>query len=601
MADTLTTELAAHVPIWVRRLLVVGGTPERVTEVLPHSQDPQRAVRSCLTEALGHLDVESPYDAVIVQDLEALCSDSANLAAMATALSADGYVIAGLMTSVHGADGAATIPDGIQAALAPLGLGVYQVHPVDDGSVLVLVRATYNPVEHAHARFGEGRADDCFAILDQIPETYLRNPEVAATIYADMQYCLAVPRRGEEPNDKVRRFFEAQVLFYRAVSRVPTWRDAYHTQAELWQSIGDPDMGRRLLRSIEHAAPSPETAQALASWPGGRSDPRPIVPPEWSGAVRPRVLMIVTPGRPHYGMDVLYDGLCTVLGHDHVIEFPWKPTLHGRAATSQANYPCLFNRPGEPMGTDTIAGQLRDGLFDVVLFSDLEHEVDTATARSLANAAHAISVFAVDVQDDPIDHWHDIEAFLDRPLAGYFKREMLACREYHAHTYPLPFAYPDGLVPDTTPDVRAQVVFWAGHRRFGLRRLYLEHVERLLGQPLDRDYAPGDYVRAIENARIGLNIFGFGYDTVRYWEIPAHGAMLLSERLPIRVPYDFEDGHSAMFFDDLKDLEDKLAYYGAHREASAAIAAAGHAHLRRFHTGSARARQLLGWIEAAAE
>ncbi len=73
--------------------------------------------------------------------------------------------------------------------------------------------------------------------------------------------------------------------------------------------------------------------------------------------------------------------------------------------------------------------------------------------------------------------------------------------------------------------------------------------------------------------------------------------MLLSERLPIRVPLNFVDGETAVFFDDLGDLEEKLTYYLVRPDESAAVARAGHEHLKRHHTGAARARQLLGWIE----
>ena len=103
---------------------------------------------------------------------------------------------------------------------------------------------------------------------------------------------------------------------------------------------------------------------------------------------------------------------------------------------------------------------------------------------------------------------------------------------------------------------------------------------------------------ALGNSRIGLNIFGFGFDTVRYWEIPAHGAMLLAERLPIDIPHNFVDGESAVFFDDLSDIEQKLAYYMEHLDEAAAIAARGHTHFMKYHTASARARQMLGWMQS---
>lgn len=93
-------------------------------------------------------------------------------------------------------------------------------------------------------------------------------------------------------------------------------------------------------------------------------------------------------------------------------------------------------------------------------------------------------------------------------------------------------------------------------------------------------------------------MFGFGFDTVRYWEAPAHGCMLLAERPPLRIPFNFKDGESAVFFDDLAELEDKLEYYLEHPEETVPIARAGHAVVKQYHTGVARAAQLLARIES---
>jgi glycosyltransferase involved in cell wall biosynthesis len=181
-------------------------------------------------------------------------------------------------------------------------------------------------------------------------------------------------------------------------------------------------------------------------------------------------------------------------------------------------------------------------------------------------------------------------------IAGFFKREMLAGADYGPGSYPLPFAYPDRRVPQDVEGPRNTPIFWAGHRQFGLRRLYLEHLESARGLKLDAVCDQTEYVRALLDTRIGLNIFGCGFDTVRYWELPAHGCMLLSERLPIRIPHNFRDGESAVFFDDTQDLEEKIEYYLAHPEEIRAIARAGHEHFKRHHTGSMRARQLLAWM-----
>ena len=96
---------------------------------------------------------------------------------------------------------------------------------------------------------------------------------------------------------------------------------------------------------------------------------------------------------------------------------------------------------------------------------------------------------------------------------------------------------------------------------------------------------------------MGISLPGNGFDTVRYWELPAHGVLLLSERLPLAIPHDFVDGKHAVFFDTVAELRDKADYYLAHPQEAIAIARSGHAYLLEHHTGSARARQCLGQIQ----
>ena len=136
----------------------------------------------------------------------------------------------------------------------------------------------------------------------------------------------------------------------------------------------------------------------------------------------------------------------------------------------------------------------------------------------------------------------------------------------------------------------------AGNRYYGLRRLYLGYLETSLNVTFEAHYPQEAYVQMLRSSLIAVSFCGFGYDTVRYWEAPAHGAMLLAEHPPIRIPHDFEDGKTALFFDDLPELEEKLLWCMQHPQEAARIAFAGHAHFKRYHTASARARQLLAHI-----
>lgn len=216
------------------------------------------------------------------------------------------------------------------------------------------------------------------------------------------------------------------------------------------------------------------------------------------------------------------------------------------------------------------------------------------------DAAAGIPVAVVDAQDEPQSYLRSVTDFLGGPpLTVYFKREFLACHEYGPLARPFPFAYPDAQIPESVDGPRNAPVFWAGQRGFGLRRLYLEAVEKRFGDPFDAHYTPDQYARAVRDSQIGLCFFGYGFDTVRFWELPAHGCMLLAERTPLAIPHNFVDQESAVFFDDTESLLAKLERYRDDPDAACAIARAGHAHLRRYHTTSARARQLLDQVAAS--
>jgi hypothetical protein len=498
--------------------------------------------------------------------------------------------------------------DALAALLGAVGLALYRHHALstadkpDDASgyIAFVVRATHNPLLHARDLMQAGHWDWAFDVLGHIPSELQHDPAVAARIAAEKMVCLLAWDRAAGEKDRLARFFFSQATFYNAVAVAPSAREIYLCHGEFWKRIGDASMRQRLLRSVFHVAPVEEHQQIEALFRTAEFVRKDFTPPDWRAPEKlPRVLFVMHP-RPHYGLDVLYYGLCEVLGDANVVEYPYKPTLHGAQPEELAHYPCMFNRAGSALTLGTILRQLADGKFDLVIYGDIEGNVDSNAARAIVKAAGEAPVVLFDAQDDPLDQWVKMNEYVGGGLRMYFKREMLACWDYGGHTVPMPFAYADQRIPASLNASRNTPLFWAGHRMFGLRRLYLEHIESRFGLDLAKIFTQDEYAAALANAYIGLNIFGFGFDTVRYWEIPAHGAMLLSEWLPIHVPHNFVDGESAVFFDDLPELEEKLAYWLERPDEAAAIAARGHEHLKRYHSASARARQLLGWVQARA-
>ena len=306
------------------------------------------------------------------------------------------------------------------------------------------------------------------------------------------------------------------------------------------------------------------------------------------------------PPRPHFGLDVLYDGLTTVLGPENVVDFPPKPALHGGIDPDFASYPCNFDLPSRDYTLERCLDELRAGKFDFVLYGDCERALTRRMARAITAAAEKTPIFIVDQRDEFFNCEQETLDYIGLDEArGYFKREMLACLDYGPRAMPLPFAFPDCRVPKDVDAPREHFFFWAGHRRFSLRRLYLEQIEAQLGENFDARFTPEEYAARLGASKVGLNCFGMGFDTVRYWELPAHGCLLLSERLPIVIPHDFRDGETALFFDDASELERKLNYARRYPELVENLAAAGREHFLAHHTGSARAKHLLGWIDAS--
>ena len=476
--------------------------------------------------------------------------------------------------------------------------------------VVVGTRPGYDPLKHAAHLREAGDTDSAYEVLGRIPRTRKDSAETVAAIALEQLRCSdAIEEKSpQDPADveaRGWRFFKAELHAFEALSYGSFNPEPGDRLAEWWRRIGDAGMAARYLRSIHAAAPDPARAlrvrelEALAqASPAVSAFPH---YPKWdaSAGFRPRILFI-THDRPNYGLDLLFDGLCRTLGAENVTEFPWKPTLHGSVARDMMNYPCLFNHPGRNLSLEDAVGGLERGDYDYLVWGDYEAHLPPEWAQRLVKAAGPDRLILLDQQDDPVPKVMAMQVYLDmeQPFLC-FKREMLACLDYGPRTFPLPFSYSADRVPPAVDGARDTSLFWAGHRTAGLRRVYLEMLERRFNISLDTQYTPEVYASALLRSQIGLCIFGTGFDTVRYWELPAHGCMMLAERMPIVIPDDFEDGVSAVLFNDAEDLTGKMEYYLEHPDEAATIARAGRLHLLKHHTSVARAQQMLAWIHKA--
>ena len=470
-------------------------------------------------------------------------------------------------------------------------------------AAIVLVRVDYDPVHHAREKMRIGRMDQAVEILNNIPVDLLPNNEVLAQLALEKQrYYLSWQKAYIGKEHRHMLFSSERKQFAQVTALKPHWHSTYHLHAELWNHLGRDDMAARLLRSLQSAVPNPETQRLLdyyerRSAPALRTHGDDL--PFWQSTGHTPRILVLTHDFSDYGMDTLYHGLCTLLGKDHVVEFPWKPTLHNQKVDTANNYPCVFDYAGEPCSAESLVRELEVGGFDLILYADVVQMAHHSEIRKIMKAASHLPVVLYDTWDGCYTPMDTILEYLGRDSFDVvFKRELVAGVDYACDPYPLPFGYPcpQASASERKSKNHGEPVFWAGKKDYGLRPLYIEWLEKRLGRSLDKSYSQEEYRQALCGSRIGLSFFGCGFDTVRYWEVPANRVMLMSERLPIRIPYDFEDGLSAVFFDDLREMESKLDYYLDHPDECERIAAAGYAHYTKFHTTTARASQFLGVV-----
>lgn len=363
----------------------------------------------------------------------------------------------------------------------------------------------------------------------------------------------------------------------------------------------------------------------------------------WKGDSRVVRILFLTDDALDYASDPLYVGLSRVLGHDRVVDYPYKRSFHD----PEARLWCLAQRPGRRCSREEMMDLLRDRTFDLICLASFRQESIEECARLYGQVPFPPMVF-VDGEDGAHLR-HDV---LGRfPIRVYFKRDYVwkmgsrlrdlgalawtfrGDRALFERTVPLPLSIVMDALPDCSGVKKKIDVSYRGRashpRRVkaveilsnleGVRfsggvyaspddRAYkLKHgaVERLRTKMLDdgpapeadrqKKQTPEDYYREIAASKIAVALRGGGLTaSMRYFEVVALGTMLLSDRPETLIPDEFEDRRHAVFCrPDLGDLAELVRYYLREEKERVAITSEGRAHLLKYHTCERRAKYFL--------
>jgi len=334
-----------------------------------------------------------------------------------------------------------------------------------------------------------------------------------------------------------------------------------------------------------------------------------------------RIAFLANPGHDHL-QDIVFHGLVSILGPENVVEYPPLDRYRSPAQPGELHPQLWFDFPEPPraplretvLSADAVViGSLRAGirgLLDEVLdldprppivYLDGEDDFYVLGIRSRVEVYCKREILLPSGASVAREAMRRVHRLLRKPLEN---RDPLAdpvsvARSRDRSLVPLPFGWP-GPLPESRP-AEYDVAFLAAPTsraravvRSGLQRLAADGVRvKMLAEGERLGWA--SYMDVLARSRIGVSVRGGGFDTYRYWEIPAAGALLLAETPRIVIPGNFVDGREAVFapLDRIASrIQDLL---GGDTET---IAGEGRARLIAAHTSVHRAQTVLDALAA---
>ena len=320
-------------------------------------------------------------------------------------------------------------------------------------------------------------------------------------------------------------------------------------------------------------------------------------------------ILFVNKGGFDYCQDFLFSGLCKVLGGEAIIEAPWNKNYHIKRKPYPKNLGLQKNNFLKSI-KNSLLGESKP---DLVILSSCNVEALKVYRELMDKLPDSVPRFFLDGGDWPevggdFDRLGGRDLFEEvcrkRPFDVIFKREKLIGKDYPENVFPFPMCFNLDLIPHGGDyEKKYDVAFW-GVESHPVRSEALGVLENRFdcrangtekNQQMSKYKRKGQfYLEELKRTRLTLNFRGAGWDTLRYWEVPALGAFMLSQKPEIEIENNFVDGEHLVFIkNDLSDLIDVCEHYLDRPDLVAIMGEKASEHLRKFHTDEIRARYVL--------
>lgn len=318
-------------------------------------------------------------------------------------------------------------------------------------------------------------------------------------------------------------------------------------------------------------------------------------------------LLFISGKQFDYLQDLTYSGLTYILGSSNVVNYPWNYKYH----LPVKNYPKNLGYTGF-----SFKQFLKPDFdsFDAVILGSAKIDALNTLSEILPKVSNKPIIFLDGGDREEIGgdfyRFNGGDAYKNfvkkRPFDLIFKREFLPETHGHInHIFPFPFSFPYSLNINNLPENEKiyDVSFWAQQKPAIREKALLLLKGRfdcdVNGTSIGLDFKKYKrrglfYLKELSRCKVVLNLRGGGWDTMRYWEIPAVGSCMISQRPKIFIPNNFEEGKHIVFCEDtLDDMLDKMQYYLSHVTIREDITKNAKAHLMKYHLNTHRAAFLI--------